>query len=58
MEESLRPQESEAMEVSKQASFPCQEEAGTCQADAAVQTSAFKKAIEGRGPAIGKCMLS
>lgn len=54
----MRPQESEAMEVSKQASFPCQEEAGTCQADAAVQTSAFKKAIEGRGPAIGKCMLS
>lgn len=30
----------------------------TCQADATVQTSAFKIAIEGRGPAIGKCMLS
>lgn len=53
----MGPQESEAMENTKRSSFPCQEEPGTCQADATVQTSAFKIAIEGRGPAIGKCML-
>lgn len=52
------PQESEAVEESREMISLCQEERGSpAKQMLQIQTSAFKIAIEGRGPAVGEYII-